>query len=217
MSLFNSNKLSSANGNKTINTMLFSNNSAGSFNRIYKFDSTILSNIAPQNSSTTISKPAVTSSSITNSIKLQFSIENLVNYAYEHAPVTSMSGKPPLREIITIEPLQNLNYSGPDSQTYILTYIYYNSEQTNGNPLINGYGYLTYPTHNSTSVRSVFTVTSNTSEILSRHLFYPEEEFDSTVLNNGQPENVFMYNNETGETVPLTLSINNGIVTIESQ
>jgi hypothetical protein len=189
----------------------FSNTSAGSFNRIYKFDNNILSSARLKDLNTTT--PTVTNNS--TSIKLVFSIQNLVNFAYEHAPVTSMSGKPPLREIITIEPLQNLNYTGPEPEIYYLTYIYYNVEQSDGSYEINGYGYLTYPTHNTTSVRSVFTVTGNTSTILSKHLFYPDDVFDPSTLNNGQPENVCMYSNETGETVNLTLSINNGIVTIE--
>jgi hypothetical protein len=207
MSSFNFYKSSSTSGSKTLNSMLFSNNRIGSFNRIHKFDNNILAN-----------NPRPTTKSTNTGIKLQFSIENLKNFAYEHSPVVSMSGtKPPLREIITIEPLINLNNTSSTPETYYLTYIYYNVEQTDGTFAINGYGYLTYSTHDNNSVRAVWTVSTSISEILSGQLFYPDSTFDYSTLNSESPETLFLYNNHIGETVALTLTIENGIVTIESQ
>jgi hypothetical protein len=186
--------------------MLFSNNRIGSFNRIHKFDNSILAN-----------NPRPTTKSTNTGIKLVFSIQNLLNFAYEHSPVTSMSGKPSLREIITIEPLQNLNSSGSEPETYYLTYIYYNVEQLDGTYKINGYGYLTYSSHDNNSVRAVFTISSSIAEILSKKLFYPDDAVDYSTLNSETPETLFLYSNHTGETAALTLNIENGIVTIESQ
>lgn len=214
MSSFNFYTSSSTSGSKTLKSMLFSNNSIGSFNRIYKFDNTILANAVPQSANTTTT---TTTNSNNTGIKLVFSIQNLVNFAYEHSPVTSMSGKPPLREIITIEPLINLNSSSSVPETYYLTYIYYNVEDTNGNSQINGYGYLTYSTHDNNSVRAVWTISRSISEILSKNLFYPDDSFDYSTLNSETPETLFLYNYHTGETAALTLNIENGIVTIESQ
>jgi hypothetical protein len=206
MSSFNFYKSSSTSGSKTLNSMLFSNNGVGSFNRVYKFDNNVL-----------VKNSTSTTKSTNTGIKLVFSIQNLVNFAYEHSPVTSMSGKPSLREIITIEPLINLNNTSSTPETYYLTYIYYNVEQTDGTFAINGYGYLTYSTHDNNSVRAVWTVSTSISEILSGQLFYPDATFDYSTLNSESPETLFLYNNHIGETAALTLTIENGIVTIESQ
>jgi len=151
-------------------------------------------------------------------IKLIFTTNELINYAYKHAPVESMNGRPPLEEIISSQPLNNFysdNILNPE--TYYLTYIYYKTKDLNGNNIITGYGYLTVDVSKPLSVRSVFTITNLSAQILSSKLFgLPPLKLD----NFSHQENVKLYNNETGETANLIFTINqiddNYVITIET-
>jgi hypothetical protein len=161
-----------------------------------------------------------TSKSIQNNdikIKLKFSINDLVNYAYCHSPVVSMSCKAPLQEIITTQPLVNLYDDDDKTRIFYLTYIYYKTEDKDRTPILNGYGYLTCNFFQNTSYRSIFTVTSITTQLLSNVLF----GLDPIPLTNGNySENVYLLNNNTGETDYLVLSVkqvdDDRIVTIET-
>ena len=146
-------------------------------------------------------------------IKVQFSISGLKNYAYQHEPVMSFVNRQPLEEIITTQPLINVFDTNP-THIYYLTYIYYKTTSFSNEPIINGYGYLTCNFFEESSIRTVFSVTEFTTRILSGNLFG---------VGNGQEpdgklnysENVYFYNNNNGSTVNAILSIDGDIVTIE--
>lgn len=147
-------------------------------------------------------------------LKIKFSISDLVNYAYQHAPVKSMSNRPPLEEIITTQPLINEVDNDP-THLYYLTYIYYKTTSMDGKPILNGYGYITCNFFNESSIRSVFTVTDYTTRILSGELFGLNNTLGpigKTVQHN---ENVYFYNNDSEEVIKAILTINGDIVTIE--
>jgi len=116
--------------------------------------------------------------------RVHFTVTGLREYAYKHAPVHSMSGKPSLEEIITIQPLHNIFDSGND-KTYFLTYIFYKTGDS-----FNGYGYLTCKSFQGTSIRGMIVVTPLTTEILAHNLFtntpYPN-------IPNYHHENIYIY------------------------
>jgi len=151
-------------------------------------------------------------------LKLVFSINELINYAYQHSPVVSMATPPKasLEEIITTQPLINL-YDTDGTHLFYLTYIYYKTEDELGNPILNGYGYLTCNFFQDTSVRSVFTVTAITTQLLSNTLFGLQA---IPIPNDNYSENVYMFNNNNGQTDHFVLSVkevgNDRIVTIET-
>lgn len=133
-------------------------------------------------------------------LKFQFTISGLKKYAYEHAPVKSMSGRGPVREIITIQPLKNL-YDPTSLHNYYLTYTFYKTDDS-----FNGSAYLTCDYFASNSTRGGFTVTSRTTEILSSRLFGKQ-------INNAKgvhSEPLYILNNFSGTQVLLTLSILDG-------
>lgn len=153
----------------------------------------------------------------TQGIKLQFSINGLRQYAYQHAPVKSMAttARAPLEEIITTQPLKNL-YDRDSTHIFYLTYIYYKTEDESGTPILNGYGYLTCNFFQDTSVRGIFTVTDFTTRILSGDLFGVGNGSLDGKFNGKHSENVYLMNNNNGEKIQLLLSIDNDIVTIET-
>ena len=154
------------------------------------------------------------SSTTNNQIKLQFSVNGLINFAYRHSPVVSMSNKSPLEEIITTQPLINL-YVNDETHIYYLTYVFYKTEDNEGNPIINGTGYIT-TNFIKNSVRSVFNVTSSTTHLLANELF----GLEPVPLTKNVTENLYLFNNNDGQTANLSISVeqvgNDRIVTIQS-
>ena len=153
-----------------------------------------------------------------NGLKIQFSIIGLREYAYQHAPVQSMATSPtraPLQEIITTQPLVN-QYDSDGTHIFYLTYIYYLTYDINdpSKPILNGYGYLTCNFFQESSVRAVFTVTDFTTRILSGALFGIGNGYPGSNIQHS--ENVYMFNNNSGKTINLVLTINNDIVTIQT-
>jgi len=139
---------------------------------------------------------------------VKFTISDLIHYAYEHAPVPSMDGKPPLREIITIQPLRNI-FDYNLNHTYFLTYIYYKTGDS-----FNGYGYLTCTFFRQNSVRAMVVVTQRTTKILASKLF--GETLDNIPGDHEEPLN--LYDIYSGSIIPLNIYIRNGEhVTITNQ
>lgn len=158
-----------------------------------------------------LSKTLSLKNNINNSkFGVKFTISGLINYAYEHAPVPSMSGKPPLREIITIQPLKNIFDMNPQ-HTYFLTYIYYKTGDS-----FNGYGYLTCTFFRQNSVRAMVVVTQRTTNILASKLFDKDNSINTLHGDHQEPLNIYdMY---TGTTIPLTIYIRDGeFVTITNE